>query len=234
LLVDNYYIIKMNVSSKIKFSVVIFALPLLAASCAKTSAPTPVNNPPSLNQTTTSTPQASTVSPVSATTPQLSEPINGGLTRVTKKAFGLYVSPGHSPISPEKFTGFHTGIDFETTPSEQTSDVPIYAACNGKLLLKKYASGYGGVAVESCVLDGQNVTIIYGHLRLSSIIPNTGDSLTSGQKIAVLGTGYSSETDGERRHLHFGIHKGTAINILGYVQKQTDLSGWENPTNYLQ
>jgi len=183
----------------------------------------------------TPTAPAATSSPVSATNPvpQLHEPISGGLSRVTKKPFGLFVSPGHSPVSPEKFIGFHTGIDFETTPQEQNSDVPIYAACAGKLLLKKYVSGYGGVAVQACKLDNADVTIIYGHLRLSSIIPNVGDTLSPGQQIAVLGLGYSSETDGERKHLHFGIHISTAINILGYVQKQSELSGWLNPAGYL-
>jgi murein DD-endopeptidase MepM/ murein hydrolase activator NlpD len=180
------------------------------------------------------TPPSSNLNPVSRTTAPLAEPISGGLSRVTKKAFGLYVSPGHSPVSPEKFTGYHTGIDFETTPAEQNVDVPVDAACAGKLLLKKYASGYGGVAVQSCVLDGQNVTLIYGHLRLSSITPNKGDALTAGQQIAVLGTGYSSETDGERKHLHFGIHKGTEINILGYTQKRNDLDGWIDPEQYLK
>jgi len=179
---------------------------------------------------------AATSSSVSAPNPapQLIEPISGGLSRVTKKGFGLFVSPGHSPVSPEKFTGFHTGIDFETTPQEQNIDVAVYAACDGKLLLKKYASGYGGAAVQACKPDGQDVTIIYGHLRLSSISPNIGDELKAGDKIAVLGTGYSSETDGERKHLHFGIHKGTAINILGYVQNQNDLSGWIDPELYLK
>jgi len=88
-------------------------------------------------------------------------------------------------------------------------------------------------AVQACKLDNADVTIIYGHLRLSSIIPNVGDTLSPGQQIAVLGLGYSSETDGERKHLHFGIHISTAINILGYVQKQSELSGWLNPAGYL-
>jgi murein DD-endopeptidase MepM/ murein hydrolase activator NlpD len=96
-------------------------------------------------------------------------------------------------------------------------------------LLKEYASGYGGVAVQACQLSGQPVTIIYGHLRLSSISPKVGDELKAGQQIAVLGTGYTSETDGERKNLHFGVHKGTTINILGYVQNKQDLSGWLDP-----
>lgn len=206
-----------------------FVLSLISAGCRAAG--------PRLEQPIASTPPIpATSSPVSIPNPapQLSEPITGGLNRVTKKTFGLYVSPGNSPVSPEKFTGFHTGIDFETTPEEQSIDVPIYAACDGKLLLKKYASGYGGVAAQSCVLNNQDVTLIYGHLRTSSIIPNIGDKLKAGQQIAVLGTGYSSETDGERKHLHFGIHQGATINILGYVQRQGDLSGWLDPTQYLR
>ncbi len=192
---------------------------------SQTQSPPPTANAPAATSSIVSKPNKA---------PELHEPISGGLSRVTKKPFGLYVSPGHSPVSPERFTGYHTGIDFETTPQEQNTDVGVYAACSGKLLLKKYASGYGGVAVQACKLDGQDVTIIYGHLRLSSIAPNVGDVLSPGQQIAVLGTGYSSETDGERKHLHFGVHKTAAINILGYVQKQSELSGWLDPAQYLK
>jgi murein DD-endopeptidase MepM/ murein hydrolase activator NlpD len=202
-------------------------LVLISAACGMANKPAPAPVSPMASPDTK-------LSPVTQTAALLTEPISGGLSRITKKGFGLYVSPGHSPVSPEKFTGYHTGIDFETTPAEQAIDVPVDAACAGKLLLKKYASGYGGVAVQSCVLDGQSVTLIYGHLRLSSITPNKGDTLAAGQQIAILGTDYSSETDGERKHLHFGIHIGTAINILGYVQKQNDLSSWEDPIQFLR
>lgn len=164
----------------------------------------------------------------------LALPISKALERVTKKPFGLFVSPGHSPISLEKFTGFHTGVDFETLLSEANIDVPIFAACTGPMLLKKWATGYGGVAVQQCDLAGQAVTIIYGHLRLASIKTNINENLSAGEQFAVLGTGYSTETDGERKHLHFGIHKGTQINLLGYVQNESELSGWLNALNYLR
>jgi hypothetical protein len=52
--------------------------------------------------------------------------------------------------------------------------------------------------------------------------------------LAVLGTGFSTETDGERKHLHLGIHKGTAINILGYVQNSSELNNWVDITKYLK
>src|SRR5581483_11051048 len=196
-----------------KTSLSILFLALLAAGCGQTAAV--VNSGKQPTSTLASAPVAApTSSPITAppAQSQLTDPISNAVSRVTKKTFGLYVSPGHSPISPERFTGYHTGVDFETTPDEQNIDVPIYAACDGKLLLKKYASGYGGVAVQSCKLNNSDVTLIYGHLRESSIHPNVGDNLTAGQQIAVLGTAYSTETDGERKHLHFGIHKGTSIN----------------------
>jgi len=160
-------------------------------------------------------------------------PISDASARTTKKFFGTYVTPKNSPVQPERFTGYHTGTDFETFPNEQNADVSISVICDGKLLLKEYASGYGGVAVQACVLNGSAVTVIYGHLRLSSIAPNTGEMLHAGDHLAVLGTGYSTETDGERKHLHLGIHKGTAINILGYVQQKSQLSGWIDPLSVI-
>ena len=155
-------------------------------------------------------------------------------SRVTKKFFGTYVTPKNSPVQPEKFTGYHTGIDFETTAAEAESDVPVPAFCDGVLLVKKYATGYGGVAVESCAIQGRAVTVVYGHLKLASITPRIGQTLKKGDQIAVLGKGYSTETDGERKHLHLGIHIGTVVNILGYVQKKSDLSGWLDPIQFFK
>lgn len=210
-----------------KLIVTFFALAMLATACGQLNRPV-IQSP---TQNATSSPSAS---PTQLAQARLMVPIANALLRLTKKPFGIYITPKTSPVQPEKFTGYHTGIDFETTPAEANIDVPIFAACDGKLLMKKYATGYGGVAVQSCILDNNPVTIIYGHLRLSSVIPNIGDSLKAGDKIAVLGTGYSTETNGERKHLHFGIHKGTSVNILGYVQKQSDLSGWLDAQQYLQ
>jgi murein DD-endopeptidase MepM/ murein hydrolase activator NlpD len=153
-------------------------------------------------------------------------PIADAVSRITKKPFGLKVSPGHSPVSPERFSGYHTGVDFETTPAEQDTAVPVYAVCQGKLLMKKTASGYGGVAVQACKINGENVTVIYGHLKISSVSAKIKQELKAGEQLGVLGKGYSTETSGERKHLHLGIHKGTAINILGYVQNESALKDW--------
>jgi len=69
----------------------------------------------------------------SAQKPALSEPISNTKSRVTKKPFGIYITPQTSPVQPEKFTGYHTGTDFETTSQEADAVVPVYAACTGKM-----------------------------------------------------------------------------------------------------
>lgn len=196
----------------------------------------PTNPAPSptaslISDVSTSAPTTIAPAPTSAI---LQFPIADRQNRVTKKPFGIKVSPGNSPVSPEKFSGFHTGTDFETFADEQNADVEITAACNGKVLLKKWATGYGGVMVQSCKLDNADVTLIYGHLNISSINLTVGQTISVGDKIGNLGKGYSTETDGERKHLHFGIHKGTSVNILGYVQNPADLNNWLDAQKYLK
>ena len=188
---------------------------------------TPLSAPSAITATTST----SIISPSKTV---LAPPLTNAVARITKKTFGLFVDPTHSPISPERFRGYHTGDDLETTSDETKSDTPVSAACEGKLLVKKWASGYGGIAVESCILDETSVTVIYGHLRLSSIKPAIGSTLKQGETFALLGTGYSTETDGERKHLHFAIHRGTTINILGYVQDKTSLTQWMDPLPLLK
>ena len=153
--------------------------------------------------------------------------------RVTKKPFGIYITPATSPIQPERFQGYHTGTDFEIFPEELNADVPVHAVCSGKLLVKEYASGYGGVAVESCSLDSNPITVIYGHLKLSSISNKAGSGINVGDTIGILGADKSVETDGERKHLHLGFHKGSLVNIRGYVQLESGLSEWIDPCLYV-
>jgi hypothetical protein len=156
-------------------------------------------------------------------------PLTRAAERVTKKKFGVFITPQNSPVQPEKFRGFHTGTDFEIFPDEANVDVPVKAVCSGKLALKKTASGYGGVAVQSCKLNGESITVVYGHIKLSSIASNVGEDINTGDTLGILGKGYSTETDGERKHLHLGFHKGAAVSILGYIQNQAELSNWIDP-----
>ena len=199
---------------------------LFLAGCKSPATSTKVVQPSS--QTQSSSQQS-----IQHTSEALSPPLTDYKSRITKKTFGLYITPKTSPVQPERFSGYHTGTDFETLPSEQNIDVSIHAICSGSLLLKKWASGYGGVMVQQCTIAGHSVTVIYGHLRLSSIIHKQGDQIKAGEQVAVLGTGYSTETDGERKHLHLAIHKGNSINILGYVSNKSDLISWLDPAKYL-
>jgi hypothetical protein len=50
-----------------------------------------------------------------------------------------------------------------------------------------------------------------------------------GELVGNLGKGYSSQTDGERKHLHLAFLKGDQLDFRGYVQKETDLSRWSDP-----
>jgi hypothetical protein len=164
----------------------------------------------------------------------LSLPLDRALERVTKKTYWLQISPTDSPISPERFTGYHTGVDFETYPSEQDSDVVVRSICTGPLISARSATGYGGVAVQRCRIEDQDVMVVYGHMRLASITARLGDILQSGQQLWVLGRGYSDETDWERKHLHLSIHRWSDIDIRWYVKTSRELDEWIDPMTYLR
>lgn len=153
--------------------------------------------------------------------------------RVTKKPFGIFVTPKNSPVQPEKFHGYHTGTDFEIFPEEADEDVEVKAICSGELKIKKTASGYGGVVVQACELNKSPITVIYGHLKLASINFSVGENIEAGKVMGILGRGYGMETGGERKHLHLGIHKGSEVNILGYVQEKSNLTDWIDACPYL-
>lgn len=166
-------------------------------------------------------------------------PLDRASERITKKPFGIFITPQTSPVQPERFSGYHTGTDFEIFPEELNADVPVNAVCDGKLLVARTASGYGGVAVQSCDLNsqpaspeqqrGEPITIVYGHLNISSVKLKVGDQIKAGDILGSLGSNKSAQTDGERKHLHLGIHKGSSVSILGYVQNKAELSGWIDP-----
>ena len=161
-------------------------------------------------------------------------PLDQPSARITKKPFGIFITQNDSPVQPERFSGFHTGTDFEILSGEEIIDVPIMSVCGGKLALKKQISGYGGVAIQDCLLEDEPITVLYGHLRLSSISSELGKYITPGQTIGTLGAGFSVETDGERKHLHLGIHAGSGIELAGYTNDQSKLSEWMNILNILE
>ncbi len=156
----------------------------------------------------------------------LNIPLKRAEERITKKPFGIKISPDNSPISPERFSGYHTGVDYEIFDGEESIDLQVFAICSGKLLRKEKVSGYGGTVIQGCELEGQPVTVLYGHIQLNSVEQELGDYIFLGDPLALLGEASSNDTDGERKHLHLGIHKGTAINVRGYVQNESELKNW--------
>ncbi|MCW1891770.1 MAG: M23 family metallopeptidase [Candidatus Uhrbacteria bacterium] len=180
--------------------------------------------------TTKTSPEKQPDTKASSTTPTtpsaLTLPLSDALSRVTKKPFGILIEKKTSPVQPERFAGYHTGVDFETLPEEQDIDVPVHAICTGPLIAKKRATGYGGIAIQRCVIADETVTVIYGHLRLSSITAKLNENISAGTEFAILGKGFSAETDGERKHLHLSIHRGKDVNVLGYVQNASSLEAW--------
>ncbi len=161
--------------------------------------------------------------------PEFHEPLENVRARVTKKPFGVYIDPVTSPVQPERFAGYHTGTDFEVFPDEEDADVVVSAICTGELLSKRTASGYGGVVVQSCKYENKPMTVVYGHVRLSSVASEIGDEIIAGEYLGYLGTGFSAETDGERKHLHLSIHRGVEEDIRGYVGLEAELSDWIDP-----
>lgn len=160
-------------------------------------------------------------------------PIDRVKERITEKPFGLKVAPGNSPVDPERFSGYHTGVDFEIFDHEQNQDMGVRAFCGGPLREKRTADGYGGVMVQECMLGDQAITVVYGHLDIASVQGKVGEYISPGHEIGLLGSALSKETDGERKHLHFGIHKGTRIELRGYVARESDLDQWHDPWQYV-
>lgn len=183
--------------------------------------PSSVSNTPTTteNSVSQSTEQAS----------KLLAPIAEFQQRITKKPFGLYITPQTSPIQPERFSGYHTGVDVEYI--DATTTVPVFAVADGTIKYSGLVNGYGGVEILSFKLNNQDYLALYGHLKPSSLIANN-TNVRAGEQIAVLGQGYSTETDGEREHLHFAIYLGTDFNFKGYVQNQTELKNWLDPLNF--
>ena len=167
-----------------------------------------------------------TATPSPSSTNSLAFPVNDFKARITKKPFGIYITPATSPVQSEKFTGYHTEVDVEY--GDVTTDVPVYALAQGTIVYSNWVSGYGGVFMIEIQLNGAPHTVLYGHIRPSSL-PKIGQKVTRGEQLAVLGTGYSTETDGERRHLHFAVLSDNRLDIKGYVQNQSQLSGWLDP-----
>lgn len=165
----------------------------------------------------------------------ISEPLKNAAFRVTPLHFGLKVSPdpAQNPIRPpERFSGYHVAVDYEVSADELEADVEVYAICYGTVVYSGYAEGYGGLLVERCRHANEDFTVIYGHLALKGL-PAEGAGLKSGQRIGTLAPARSYASDGNRKHLHLGIHRGTKLDVRGYVQSEDEVADFLNPFDIL-
>jgi murein DD-endopeptidase MepM/ murein hydrolase activator NlpD len=158
--------------------------------------------------------------------PSVVFPIQEFETRITKKPFGIFITPETSPVQPERFSGYHTGVDVEY--QDVSGPVPVFAIADGKVEYSGWVAGYGGVMAIRHTIDNRQYLAIYGHLNPDSLVAK-GEQVSQGEQIGILGKGYSSETDGERKHLHFGLYTGSDVNLKGYVSTRQELSAWIDP-----
>lgn len=159
------------------------------------------------------------------------EPIENAAFRATPLHFGMYVTPDpeQNPIDPpERFEGFHAAVDYEVSAGELEGDVPVYAICGGRVVYSGFAGGYGGLVVHKCTFKGEPVTVLYGHMGLKGL-PVEGSKVKAGQVIGLLAPARSYESDGNRKHLHLGIHRGEFMDLRGYVQTEEELKDYVDP-----
>lgn len=155
----------------------------------------------------------------------LTLPIQGFAERQTIKLFDQWVS--------DRFTGYHLGEDIEYTDTD--ADVPVYSIATGTVrYIGAHVNGYGGVLEISYTVDDEKITALYGHLNLVKTALRAGQTVGLGQTLAYLGKGFSTQTDGERKHLHFGLYTGSAFRINGYTKTKADMAGWLNPDDFFK
>lgn len=164
-------------------------------------------------------------------------PLENWENRPKLLTFGLHVTPNpdENPIDPpERFTGFHTALDLEIFPDEADKQVKVMAICEGKIIFENVVEGYGGVLVQSCVLNEQEVTVLYGHIDPATFKITKDIVIPAGTHIANLSPAQSPASGDTRKHLHLGIHKGGKLELRGYVQQQSELSEFIDPLTILK
>lgn len=95
-------------------------------------------------------------------------------------------------------SGYHQGVDL-LAPCGQ----PLYAAADGVVRISQEGYGGYGVAVTiDHVIGGQQVNTLYGHMTYGSRLVASGQTVSAGQQIGVVGSTGSSTAC----HLHFEVH----------------------------
>lgn len=171
------------------------------------------------------------------------QPIDRFNERITLNAFGN--QPSKMELDESQYTdlvckegkyypGYHTAVDLETFPEERNTPVAVVSIADGIVRQVSFINGYGGLIVAEYNIGGNTYTAYYGHVDLNTAKVKSGSKLTAGQKIAELGPHCSGSNGNTRKHLHFGMHKGKAIVVSGYVDARGDLANWTDPRTIIK
>jgi len=150
-------------------------------------------------------------------------PVSDYSARRTYKGFAEYVDDG-------RFLGYHVGEDIEFVDAKDR-EVPVVSIADGTIVFSGFVSGYGGLIKVLHEVNGEQMTALYGHIDLGSSPVRTGDRVLAGQFLANLGDHESEETDGRRKHLHFGLYLGNDDRLQGYELSEDQVGGWLNPSD---
>ncbi|MFW0797662.1 peptidoglycan DD-metalloendopeptidase family protein [Gordonia sp. CPCC 205515] len=97
---------------------------------------------------------------------------------------------------------FHRGIDIAGPEG-----TPIYAFAEGTVADAGPASGFGYWIVVDHTFGGKRYSTVYGHMWANGVLVRTGDRVTAGQRIALIGN--NGQSSGA--HLHFEVWNGGRI-----------------------
>jgi len=100
-------------------------------------------------------------------------------------------------------SGYHQGVDLLAA-----GGTPIYAAAGGVVRVSQESFGGYGVAITiDHVLNGQQVSTLYGHMTYGSRQVSSGQTVEPGQLIGLVGSTGSSTAN----HLHFEVHINNSV-----------------------
>lgn len=191
-------------------------------------------------QSNPSVPVTPTPAAVSSPAPTLVYPMTDFVARASTNLFGTYYAPSGSShpdrtVCPNAtyYPGYHAAIDLETTAAEANQKIPVFAIASGTVKQVSAVTGYGGLIIIQYNLGGADYTAYYGHIDLSTVKTKKGEPVTVGETLASLGDACSTSNGNVRKHLHFGLHKGTSVVVSGYVASKSELSNWADPKELL-
>lgn len=165
-------------------------------------------------------------------------PMDNFSARIALNNFGN--EPSKVELSKDQYTdlickngkyypGFHTAVDLEVTPEERNKPLSVYSIADGTIRQAGAVNGYGGLVVVEYKINEKTYTAYYGHVDLKTVTLKAGAKLKAGQKIAELAPACSAANGNTRKHLHFGLRKGSNVVVSGYITSKNDLNNWVDP-----